>query len=129
MPSERRTCTVPGCAVHFWPRRRGPHGAAELIIPTPGNVQGAVYRRLHLDGTRTANIAVYDPKRRTWAMDQPLPTRPRVAWQGAVRRARAWVADRDGSSGMELPSGSPDRALNARVRRTRTRARVSIDAA
>lgn len=126
--SKRRTCNVPGCGAHFWPRRRGPHIACEVVIPVPGRMEGAVYRRLHLDGSRTADIAVYDRKTRTWAMGQPLPARPRKAWQEAVRHARAWVADRDGNAGMELPSGNASRLLNVRARRTRTRARVSIDA-
>lgn len=124
MPAfSRRTCSVPECGAHFWPRRRGPHLACELIIPTPGVVLGAVYRRLNLDGTRTAHIRVYDPQTQTWSVAQPLPRRPRRAWQGAVRRARVWVADRDGI-GMAVPSGSLAAAVDSpRVRRTRTRAR------
>lgn len=86
----------------------------------PGATLGAVYRRLHLDGRRDAYVRVFDGT--TWSERLPLPPRPRKVWQPAVRRARAWVADRDGS-GMALPHGSAEGAANARVRRTRTRER------
>lgn len=89
MPAFRHpTCDVYGCGAHFYPRRRGDHVRADLIIPVPGRVEAVVYRRLGQDGSRTIDMTVYNAGQWTPA---PLPRRPRKAYAAAVTGARRFL--------------------------------------
>lgn len=83
------TCDAEGCGAHFYPRRNGPHMRAELVIPSPGEVQGAVYRVWDDNGYRAAYMDVYDGQ--GWMYGLPLPSRPRKVLAPAVQRARRFV--------------------------------------
>lgn len=83
------TCSVPNCGAHFYPRRKGPHLFAEVVIPTPGDVQAVVYRALHDDGHREAFVLAYSAG--CWSDRLPLPSKPRKAHAAAVSRARLFV--------------------------------------
>lgn len=87
-PSKTRTCHDDNCTVHVYPRRRGDHGAGELVIPTPGDVQALVVRRWDDNGRREAYMVLFDASGCSAA--QPLPSRPRKAHAAAVQRARLW---------------------------------------
>jgi len=87
--SLRQNCDAPACGAHMGNRKRGPHMRCELVIPTPGDVQAAVYRVWDDNGTRAAYLITYDG--RTWSGRQALPARPRRAHASAVQRAKAFV--------------------------------------
>lgn len=86
------TCKVEVCGSHYYPRRPGPdrpHLFAEVVIPTPGDVQAVVYRALYDDGRREAYQLRCDRQR--WSDRLALPSRPRTGHEMAVARARSFV--------------------------------------
>lgn len=88
MPSKRRTCADLNCDVHRWPRRKGMHGAGELV-PDAGPIQALIMRRWGDDGRREAYQLRYD--RPHWSGRLALPSRPRAGHEAAIDRARAFV--------------------------------------
>jgi len=83
------TCGRPGCGAHQSPwRTGGPHLFATLV-PNVGVPSGVVYRREAIDGSRTADVAVYTGDE--WVYGLPLPADPDQQWHQAVTDARAWL--------------------------------------
>jgi YD repeat-containing protein len=86
----RKNCDDEACAIHTGNRKNGRHGAGEVIIPEPGDLQAQVTYRWDDHGNREASFDLWDRATKTWTLGLPLPARPRRAHAAAVQRARRW---------------------------------------